>query len=338
MSKAKGMIKNMKKIKLFLYGVLVCTVCFHSVTYAAGISEEIDTEILVEEMNEDNIFEEDMLEIEEHNYETGEISTTFIENSDDKEWENFLQSSMENVENLTGEGNEGSAQSIIGSDDRNIISNTTRYPYKCIGKIEIHYKDSNNPEVGTGTLVANNVVLTAAHVLTPDSTRGEVSHIYFYPGRNGSETNGVFTISRACIPKKYTNAATDFERDKYDYAVGILSLGANKGKINLGGYGTAYNFSNILRTQATLIGYPAGRGSKMYRHKGTIDMVSEDGAYLLYYQMDSEGGQSGAPLIRYDNGNYYIVGIHIKGATSLLNMNKGRYITKNIYDLVNKYS
>lgn len=54
----------------------------------------------------------------------------------------------------------------------------------------------------------------------------------------------------------------------------------------------------------------------------------------MYYDIDTTGGQSGSLVIKYDNGNYYVVGIHRANGTS---SNKGRYITKNVYELVNKY-
>ena len=51
--------------------------------------------------------------------------------------------------------------------------------------------------------------------------------------------------------------------------------------------------------------------------------------------MDTTAGQSGSPVILpKSGGKYYVVGIHYLGGTT---ENSARYITKNLYELVNKY-
>ena len=68
--------------------------------------------------------------------------------------------------------------------------------------------------------------------------------------------------------------------------------------------------------------------------KGKLDGI------LLKYKIDSQPGQSGAPVIyQASDGKYYVVGIHKGGYGGYNNnyYNCARYITKRIYKLVNKY-
>ena len=69
----------------------------------------------------------------------------------EKKYSNVLNSSF-------GDGEE----SIIGTDDREMIANTKKAPYKYIGKLEVGYESGKSDE-GTGFLVGKSLVLTAAH-------------------------------------------------------------------------------------------------------------------------------------------------------------------------------
>lgn len=71
----------------------------------------------------------------------------------------------------------------------------------------------------------------------------------------------------------------------------------------------------------------------MYRHVAKITSFDKNG-YSMYYKMDSTGGQSGSPIYKANNGNYYVIGIHTRGSSS---RNIGRYIDKEVYDFINKY-
>ena len=73
---------------------------------------------------------------------------------------------------------------------------------------------------------------------------------------------------------------------------------------------------------------------KLYRHKESVHSFDPNG-YLIRYYNDAEGGQSGAPVIYSVGRKYYVVGIHTGNYGNTLN--QGRYISKNVYTLVNKY-
>lgn len=267
---------------------------------------------------------DEVIEMEEIDLATGEVSTYELPLYDDNE-------ACDVIDGFSGEMPE--PMSIIGSDDRNHVTENTRKPYRQIGAMKVQFPDKRYCIV-TGFLVGKKIALTAAHNLCDN---GEIaSKVQFSPGRDGSSfPYGTYTVSKLHIPKKYKEAANFDEKEKYDYALLEFStdLGTSLGYFGLGGYNTQYNENTLTGTQATVVGYPETKNNQMYRHKSTIIGFNAE-KYHMNYLMDTEPGQSGSPVIKYVDGKYYVVAIHILGGSTY---NTGRYVTKNIYELVNKY-
>lgn len=235
------------------------------------------------------------------------------------------------------EGSEAVPFEIIGDDDRNVVTNTQRVPYRYIGKLLVYFSDGIS-SAGTAFLVGPSTVLTAGHcVYSKDKT---VTAIQFIPGMNGtSRPYGTIQATEIHVPAAFRRAVNDDDlanQIKYDYAVLELesAVGNQLGYFGLGGYSTKYDLDYLTGRQATIAGYPGYYGNLLYRHKATIAAFNSDG-YVMYYDMDTEGGQSGSPVIFPISNNYYVVGIHTRAYSAMYN--QGRYITKNIYELVNKY-
>jgi glutamyl endopeptidase len=76
---------------------------------------------------------------------------------------------------------DGSIESVIGTDNRYRITNTTSYPYRAITHI--------TSSIGgcTGWLIDPDTVVTAGHCLHNGSW---ASNVRVYPGRNGSSHTG----------------------------------------------------------------------------------------------------------------------------------------------------
>lgn len=268
----------------------------------------------------------EQLEIESTDLTTGEITRETV---GEDSIGCISQTLLPNEEDI-------SPYSIIGEDDRIIVENTKKYPYRCIGKLEIRYPNSSTYTVGTGFLVGDSIVLTAAHCVY--STK-EIESITFIPAKNGS-TNpyGKFKATKKHVFTKYKDAVASGDiatQMKYDFALIELNspIGSSIGYMNLGGYGTPYNANWLNGRNVIIAGYPGNKGSKLYRDKAPILSFSDD-KYRMYYAIDTEGGQSGSPIIKYVDGAYYAVGIHTNGGST---QNSGRYVSKGIYNLVNKY-
>ena len=278
----------------------------------------------------------DEIEIETTDLISGDISTETIPYYDEDSTFPFSPGYLGNVEN------DYSPNRIIIPDDRTIVENTTRVPYRFIGKIYYTNNLGNTCEGGTGFLVGQNIVLTAAHCAYHKGNT--IKSLTFIPGLNGSvKPYGEYTVTKVHVPKLYKNeieiqTGNEYTpiMQKYDYAVLELdrNAGVTLGYFGLGGYGSSYNRNNLEGKNVTVAGYPKDKGGKLYRHKAAVESFNAEG-YLIFYSVDTEDGQSGSPVIFPIQWRYYVVGIHTSAYSETLN--RGRYITKNIVNLVNKY-
>lgn len=231
-------------------------------------------------------------------------------------------------------------RAVIGEDDRIIVQDTEIDPYRCIGYLETVFKDGSKIR-GTGFLVGDLTVLTVAHNVYKAGTT--VSKIMFYPGYNslkeaadktpfGSSIGSVVHIQAG-----YVKAATERERQKYDYAVIELEqpLGKKTGHISLGGYNTAFNEKVIFEKNVVIVGYPTGTNHYMVREKKKADTMDTN-SYMVLTKADGTSGQDGGPMLQVYNGKYYAIAIFTNYTVE--GKNAGRYITKGVYDFVKKYA
>ncbi len=307
-------------------------------------------------INEENM--DNYIEMEEYNIETGETKIYYMPD--------YPEESI-NLEN-SDTNNYDSEDSIIlgtviGKDTRERVEETTRVPYKYIGYLVVTYQTTNNRPYdikSTGFLVGQATVLTTGHSVHNRNKGDKLLSVKFYPEQNGF-TNRPFEYDglKLHVPTKYKHAKDKTIKEslieeyskKYDYALIELKqrAGAKLGYFNLGGYNTSYNENYLVGKDVTVVGYPNDKNGQLFRAKGSI-LNFNDEKYFFEYDMDTYEGQSGSPLILpLTGGRYYVVGIHYWGKNYKSDMteeqkkkasyhNRARYITKNIYELVNKYN
>lgn len=208
-------------------------------------------------------------------------------------------------------------RSVIGSDGRTIVSNTGILPYSAIVCLDIYYDGDILPSRGTGALISESVILTAGHCLY-DAEKGWAKRIRLVPGKNGI-LNYPFgsAYSKTMSVSQFWYDSADPE---YDWGVILFdnTFSSNPGYLQFG-------FAQGNPFQAKISGYPLYVGSniitrhKQYEMDGLV--YSSDDTNLFYYNIDTSGGQSGAPIL---NTNNVIVGIHTRGASDC---NYGTQIT-----------
>lgn len=115
---------------------------------------------------------ENTMDIESLDLETGEVTVETMQ----EDPEDAAFPSTSGFEGTLPEPNV-----IIGDDDRTVVENTTRVPYRYIGKLEVRYTNSSTMTVGTAFLVSESCVLTAAHCVAGDN----ISSVTFIPGKMG---------------------------------------------------------------------------------------------------------------------------------------------------------
>jgi V8-like Glu-specific endopeptidase len=198
---------------------------------------------------------------------------------------------------------------VIGADDRVQVTGITRnYPWRAICSLRITANDGST-WIGTGWLVGPRTVITAGHCVYIHSNGGWARRIEVIPGRDGAERP-----FDSCIATDF-RSVTGWTRDRdrsYDYgAIQLLEDCRYGDQLGWFGYGY-YGDDRLNRLLVNLSGYPGDKPSgTQWFHSRRIQRVTST---TLVYDIDTAGGQSGAPVWLYEDGSRYVVGIHTNGA------------------------
>lgn len=212
-----------------------------------------------------------------------------------------------------------SSISIIGNDDRDIISATSTYPYSAIAYLSISYSCGCGA-TGTGFMVSKNCMLTAGHCIVCSDHNKEAKSITAWFGYKSSSS---YLIKETATPSdsvfyhdpEYTGSEKNYD---YGYVVFNSNVGNTTGWFGLASYGD----STLDGMNINVTGYKSG---KMYDCEGEITSVASK---RINYNADTEPGESGSPV--YFNDSTYgnlVVGIHTHGTGFLVFKNSGWRIT-----------
>jgi V8-like Glu-specific endopeptidase len=221
---------------------------------------------------------------------------------------------------------------VIGTDDRKPIEDTTKFPSRSICKLYITAADGSS-WVGSGTFIGPNCLLTAAHCVYVSERGGWVSNIEVVPGLN-REPNRPF---ESTVATKFhcPNGYLETGRQEFDFAAIITerAYGEELGQIGL----EALSDDQLRGLLVTVCGYPADiplneyRGEIQYYH--TLGIKSSN-RNILYYELDTAGGQSGSSVLYLKNGKIYSCGIHNIGS---ITGNSATRITNPILNIINAW-
>jgi V8-like Glu-specific endopeptidase len=228
-----------------------------------------------------------------------------------------------------------------GTDQRRPITETElgNFPYKCICKLRIVGNRHNSPFGGTGTFISPNCVVTAAHnVVNNDELGGPARSIEVIPALYGDSMRYGTTIAADVqYPRKWAELENinPSQSRPYDYAVIFTkdALGSNTGYMNLI---TASN--ELQNSNLSVVGYPIDlpdnqyKGKVQYTHSSTPSQITER---LIFYMIDTKGGQSGSPVMVRNGDTYNIVGIHSGG--NLTEGNRAAKINSDVYDTIRSW-
>ena len=234
-----------------------------------------------------------------------------------------------NIDEALVEEIAGALEVIIGTDDRIRITATRKIPWRRICALRITFPSGRRFR-GTGFFIGPRAVATAGHCVYMHSQGGWAKKIEVIPGANGSHrpfgtvTSRQFRSVRGWVTNR---------KPEYDYGCIIVPSGSFGGR-NLGRFGFAsLPASKLLARSTVLAGYPGDkRFAEMWGMARRIKTVTPE---RLLYDIDSMGGQSGAPLYIKHNGSRVVVGIHNYGHSS---GNSATRVTLQVYRRLNRWS
>ncbi len=229
------------------------------------------------------------------------------------------------------EEGDGSAVAVIGSDDREQVTQTEQYPWRAIASLRITARDGSL-WIGTGWFISPRTLVTAGHCVfitgTNPNRTGWVSSIDVMPGRNGFlKPLGTLTSKTFWSVRGWTEKGDQNQ----DYGAIILDqpFGVHTGWF---GYGV-FDDSKLVGVQAHVAGYPGDKPSGTLWHH-TLPIASV-GPPKVFYAIDTAGGQSGAAVYLLENNLPVAVAVHAYGGAV---SNSGTRINSAVYQNLRQWT
>jgi V8-like Glu-specific endopeptidase len=199
---------------------------------------------------------------------------------------------------------------IIGNDDRVRINNTTETPWQRICALRITFP-TGAVYRGTGFFVGPRAVVTAGHCVYLHNQGGWAKSVEVIPAANGGQRPVGSAVSSNL---RSVNGWVNARKPECDYGCIVVPAGSFGGR-SLGSFGFgAFSASEISARTAVMAGYPGDKPfAELWGMARKIKTVNDK---TLVYDIDSMGGQSGAPVYIKRNGQRYVIGIHNYGASS----------------------
>lgn len=197
---------------------------------------------------------------------------------------------------------------IIGTDDRVQVASTREYPWRCVCELRITAQDGSQWS-GTGWLAGPRLVVTAGHVVYIHNRGGWARSIEVIPGVNGLDRP---FGSALCDRFHCVSGWTAQQDGDFDYGAIVLPAASPYGQ-KLGYLGFATLEAPALEdAPVNIAGYPSDKPpGTLWYHARRLERIEPR---LLYYNIDTAGGQSGAPAWAQAQGQRLVVGVHTGGA------------------------
>ncbi|MCW3109324.1 MAG: hypothetical protein JWQ09_3830 [Segetibacter sp.] len=222
--------------------------------------------------------------------------------------EQLLDAFYASYGNLKNEALRQVQEVIIGADNRVRINPTTSYPWRAICALKITAANGTK-WIGTGWLISPRTVITAGHCVYMHDEGGWAKSIEVIPAMNdGAKPYGSASSS-------YLKSVTGWTQSKNrenDYGAIILPSNFRPGDVT-GYFGfSVKNDSYLLSAVLNLSGYPGDKpgGNQQWFMALKAKSVS---ARVITYDIDTVGGQSGAPVWVKIGDARSCVGIHTNG-------------------------
>jgi glutamyl endopeptidase len=209
-------------------------------------------------------------------------------------------------------------EAVISPDDRVRILDTDLAPWRMICALRMR-GPSGVGLIGTGWFIGPKTVLTAGHCVfstkpSGKSLGGWASTIELIPGLNGDGDGLDARPYGSVASQRFSSVHRWVNGEDADFDIGCIHLDEPLG-LQVGWFAVAALPSERLEGFVVNVsGYPYDRGFGAEQYYGR-DLVVGVSERRLFYEVDTYGGQSGAPVWIYedDDAPPLAVGIHAYG-------------------------
>lgn len=227
-------------------------------------------------------------------------------------------------------------------DGRERLFETKVYPYSAIAALEITAADGAR-YVGTAWFVSPRTLITAGHCVFVHSpgaaAHGWVRSIRVIPGKNGPGTQG--EPFGSVVATRFRSVAGWVKNGDpgSDYAAILLPddspvTGETVGMFGIG----AFSDAKLRPLNLNVAGYP---GDKTGNERQTLWFDVKNPARLsprqVFYDVDTYGGQSGAPVYVADGDKRIAVAIHAYGTSATVTSNSGTRINADVFKRIQSW-
>lgn len=207
---------------------------------------------------------------------------------------------------------------LIGSDgdQRKKVKDVEVEPWRTLVCLRVRHTDGESA-VGTGLMIAPNVVLTAAHNLYSLKLKKRIASGFGEVGVKDGASKADASIKFVRVRRKYTEMhPSDAARYRHDYGVAYLegaALGAwCKTHIDIAAQAPMPD-TELHTSELTIAGYPLENGPLTLKSDAGRMLAKTTTPTNFRYRMDTMPGQSGAPVFRYRDGAFALAGVHVGG-------------------------
>lgn len=200
-------------------------------------------------------------------------------------------------------------ESVIGVDDRTRILETDRTPWRMICALLI--AGTNGARfIGTAWFAGPRTLITAGHCVHHPDLGGWARSIEVSPGRNGD-----VRAFKPVVARRFSSVASWVNGQQQDFDVGCIHLEEDLGT-QVGAFGvSALPANDLIGRRVNISGYPLtpGSGTQQWFHSNAVQRIT---SRRIFYDVDTSGGQSGAPVWVQDDGadkTPRVVAIHAYG-------------------------
>lgn len=211
-------------------------------------------------------------------------------------------------------------QTIIGSDNRSKVTNTTQYPYNAIALIETQHPNGTYYQC-TGFFIDDNTVVTAAHCIYDTYLNKWFTRAYIYPAFDGvrypyvGTTSSTFYVSTSWINVNPPSADQLYLSDTpKDY--GVIKVKDGFAPTYGIGMFSIRSTNHEVGEQVNVSGYPIDKIG-MWRGLGYIKALD---TYRIDHDADAIQGNSGSPIFNSKRGVLAVIGVN---SAESANMNHG---------------